>query len=219
MFDKVNMTITRPGARPTPVSVPRLGLLRARERPDPRLSFFGADFSRFFFPPLTSVRNFFAGAASPRPGRCSHSRAPNFPACPTRVCVRVHYRERKRESARGLCAQVRSRNQTSMFHSCRRRSLTEPFLTDKTWERVSEREREKERAGERGRENQRSMCVCVSCSVTNKQSRQVREIEKIGERDKRLQSFNVFYGDSLQVFISLLQIVRVSACARVHVRV
>ena len=82
-----------------------------------------------------------------------------------------------------------------------------------------EREREKERAGERGRENQRSMCVCVSCSVTNKQSRQVREIEKIGERDKRLQSFNVFYGDSLQVFISLLQIVRVSACARVHVRV
>ena len=76
------------------------------------------------------------------------------------------------------------------------------------------REREKERAGER--ENQRSMCVCVSCSVTNKQSRQVREIEKIGERDKRLQSFNVFYGDSLQVFISLLQIVRVSACACVH---
>ena len=47
----------------------------------------------------------------------------------------------------------------------------------------------------------------------------MREIEKIGERDKRLQSFNVFYGDSLQVFISLLQIVRVSACARVHVRV
>ena len=53
MFDKVNMTITRPGARPTPVSVPRLGLLRARERPDPRLSFFGADFSRFF--PATDV--------------------------------------------------------------------------------------------------------------------------------------------------------------------
>ena len=85
MFDKVNMTITRPGARPTPVSVPRLGLLRARERPDPRLSFFGADFSRFFLPPLTSVRNFFAGAASLRPGRCSHSRAPNFPAEPSRT--------------------------------------------------------------------------------------------------------------------------------------
>jgi len=104
MFDKVNMTITRRGARPTTVTVPRAA-------PAAREEFEAAEVSRFgatFFPE-NDFRHHRKNYLSPPPAR----KPPAVDSSPTRrtfsgwrrVCARKSERERESESEReSVCA-------------------------------------------------------------------------------------------------------------------
>jgi hypothetical protein len=159
MFDKVNMTITRGGARPATVTGRGLAAGGGVGALSTESLFYFFVFPKLYFFPLPPVSMF----------KCFSDRSEVcWLALPStnayeRVCVY---------------------NKTSMFILV----VVLQSLFDRT---NKTRERERERIIE--------ACACA-CLVLWPTSIQVRVRSKKWERDKRLQSLDVFYGDSPSTF-------------------
>ena len=160
MFDKVNMTITRGGARPATVTGRGLAAGGGVGALSTESLFYFFVFPKLYFFPLPPVSMF----------KCFSDRSWSMLACaPIYKCI-----------WESVCVY----NKTSMFILV----VVLQSLFDRT---NKTRERERERIIE--------ACACA-CLVLWPTSIQVRVRSKKWERDKRLQSLDVFYGDSPSTF-------------------